>query len=588
MKKLYFFAAAAVLAAGLVFTGCDLLDSPVGNGSTQEKFQPLVIEGENSSKTSVKITFSTERTYSVSQSITRASARVMTPDDNDSFKIELGGKEVSTGKITVGKTNKNEITFNPATGADKSFTGTLQGTNITFPNNQIPLKDPIEGFKPVDNSTPSSSATEIAKILGSNAEVNGSDVLISGNVTVKEKLDVPSSVKLVFITRKDDVLLIQGEKEGVTVTAGGGIEVRSGKELTISGTGVLALEKSSTLNGNVTVSKNTKLDVTEGAAVTIAGGTFKVESEGTLNVAGSVIIENGGTLTVSGELAREKAYNAFKNNNSTSTTKKDAVFKGKTSGSLLVKSGGTFEIPDPKMFDISEIKFDGTIEAGGQVILLTVDPSKITSSSSYTSASDDIRSPFIGTVNTSAGDFQNADWVMDPVNTNSKIIIKFSSGSPKLTLEGKATALGAVNTKTAYDATSPTGRNPVWVSYEFTVAEGSVLEVGSTSPLFSEIRVTGSGSGAPGIGSKEGSLINKGTILIYPKATNANSGNGIFTWYNGNFTDGNKVYKRENNDTIKGRNAKIKTGEQETDKVACVYWGGTDYAPGWLEVEETN
>jgi len=114
MKKRYLFVVIAILAAGLVFTGCDLINGAGGadngkdnngGGGTQEPYDNLEITGEDSNGNAIKTIFSTTRKLS--------RGTVMTPQSDDSYKILSGATEISNGQIKV---SGSLVTFTPANG----------------------------------------------------------------------------------------------------------------------------------------------------------------------------------------------------------------------------------------------------------------------------------------------------------------------------------------------------------------------------------------------------------------------------------------------------------------------------------------
>jgi len=584
MKKLFYFAAVAILAAGLAFTGCDLLESPDGPGSTEETYSPLTIQGQDTDGKTVEIIFSTKRTFT---------KQVLTPASDDTYAIKKNGAELSAGDIKVAS---SEITFNPKSGASSPFKATYSGGKLAFDGNTIPLDTPV-GFKPIENNVTNTTAEGIAKILGSNAEVNGNDVVISGTVTVRENLEIPAGIKLIFNTREKDQFLLDGEKK-VEVTAKGGIEVRSNRAVQVvdnnKNVGRLIVERDSTINGTLSVADATTMEIASGATVTIGNrGNLNIEGGATLNVLGNVTIDNGGTMLVTGDATRETVNDKYikaadtTQQQKTKTDKKDGILKGGSGSSLVIKNGGTLLIPDPSAYDLGDVKSEITVQAGGQVIALTVEPPDASSATASNGSSDTTTykprsAPLIGTTSTAVDNFLGADFVMEP-GADSKIVITVKQGDPELTLVGKAVALGAVN----YSNVTAAGRDKVWLTYKFTVDDNSVLEVGGTTKWFSEVRVTGSQFTVQG--RKSGQLINRGKILIYGKQSGAQSGSGIIKWYNGVFTDNKRVYRQEDNTRIEEKSSTISFLDGSGSKITgmndenCVYWWCEDEdKPGYI------
>ena len=124
MKKRYLFIAVAILAAGLVFSGCDLLGI-FGNDSGGQTYDDLTITGAAADGTSVTTIFSTTRGP--------GKAVMPKPETGDTYRILYANKEVSRGGIEVRATT---ITFKPSSG-EKSFDAILGTINtnriLNFP-----------------------------------------------------------------------------------------------------------------------------------------------------------------------------------------------------------------------------------------------------------------------------------------------------------------------------------------------------------------------------------------------------------------------------------------------------------------------
>jgi len=456
MKKRYSFVAVAILAVGLGLAGCDLFEG--GNGSIQETYAPLVIEGRDSGGIPVKIIFSTTRIIK---------AATMIPDNDDRYEIRYNEARASYGAIKVPR--QTVIAFRPEDGGN-SFTGTLTGeNNLILPDITLADGRIIRGFKPGGTGTSgdSSSAKEIADQLGKNAAVEGGNVVITGDIEVTKNIVIPAGVKLIFNTGKSASFKINGS---ISVTANGGIEVPDGMDVKFTGDGSLIIGEKSTVSG--------KLDI----------------DRGTLDISASLTIESRGVMSLA------------------------AVLKG--SGSLIVKYGARLKTPDLLGFNFTGLTGGIEVEAGGEMILVTaLSPPH----------------PLIGTAGTLVDELPvGADFVMNfAAYPGSKINVKVVSGIPVLELTGRAVALGLLDLNAMAGSMAP-----VWLTYQFTVAKDSVLQVGNSEDRYSSLILAGNGN-PPGL--RAGGLINNGKVLVFKKS-------GIFEYPGGKFTDNNNVYKHEGAD----------------------------------------
>ena len=471
MKKRYIFVALAILAVGFGLTGCDLF-KPAGESESTETVEPRTIKGTDLKGLPVVIEF------------TRPSKKAIDPANGDKYKITHDGVKASEGDILVRGTT---ITFYPKDGGDNAkFTGTYKGgEDLTFPNGIIPLADGDISFKPGSNNN--SDAQRVAYELGDNATVDGNNVVIDFKIWVNKNIDVPAGVKLVFNTRGDEFII----SKGVSVSAGGGIEVRNARSVKINGGGKLVVDGSSTLRGTMTVQENGILEHS-GGTLTIEGGRLEIEDSGTLDMSGSIIIEKGGVLSVSG--SRTEALSKVRYDDPTANLTgdkdelKDATFKG--NGSLTVRNGGRFLMPDPACFPLANLRGEMEVEAGGEMIIYTGTPPPYNI--------DKRLHPLIGTLATAVDVSVGADFVMDPAaNPGSKINVKVVSGKPVLELKGRATALGPINPNDDEEPDhvfSSGARSYVFVTYKFSVAADSILVVGNSTNRYSSLLIWEGGS----------------------------------------------------------------------------------------------
>ena len=502
MKRRYLFVAVTVLAVAMAFTGCDLFEQ-VEAGST-ETVEPRTIKGTDSDGKKVEITFS------------RPAKKVLDPEGGDNYIIKHENTEVSRGTIRV---SEKTITFNP-TGGGSSFVGNYNGgTELTFPND-IPLADgkKITGFKPDDGGN--NAAQKVADQFGDNASVDGNNVVIDFNIRVIRDINVPSDVRLVFNTRGSELFI----DKNITITAGGGIEVRNSRGVKIVGDGKLVVGGSSIIRGQLIVGGTGKeeerpdprrgtLELSTGGTMTIGEGGHLEINNGTLDISGTVTIGNKGRLSLLGDNAAAKVYNRYQITEAEKVSETelkeliDAVLIGSTSGRLVVENGGRFIMPDPLEFETSGVKLEIEVKAGGEVFLITgAPPPDPVVKNNYRRPY-----PFIGIASTEAGVSMGADYVMNPgANPDSNIKITINSKIPNLVLTGRATVLGSLDPNFAnFDKM----RCPVWLTYRFTVNENSVLQVGNSEDRYSSFLVY---SVDNGYGS--GRLTNNGRILISKKS----------------------------------------------------------------------
>jgi hypothetical protein len=505
-----------MLALGLVFTACDLFEpgTGIGGGIPQETWEDLVVTGEDSEGKLVRIEFS--------RPAAKLALTLLTPStlkDNDNYRIWHDNKLVSSGTIKV---NGSTITFIPQTPASgNQFQATLTASggvpSLNLPDGVVPSSTggTITGFHittgggGVDNT----AALAVAALLNSsNAVVDKGNVMIKGPVIVTKNIPVPANVKLIFNTRDDDEFKIN---RNVSVTLKGGIEVSSGNGVTVTGEGSLVLEGNSTvIRGKLNIGPGTTLDIT-----------------------GNAIVESGGILSLAGEETVDKTFNA-KYSQSIRISGLDAVLK--MSGTLAVKNGGRFQLPDPFQFDLTNIIGRIEIEAGGELILLTAEFGGTPTSP----AAEPFLYPLIGTVGTKTTGFPiGADFVMDPAlaeSVPSRIAVKVNSGVPALELVtgSRATALGRLILDKYLDSRNPPYRLEVFVNYPFTVAENSVLQVGNSKDynLHSSLMVTGPDFYNYKSGLKSGVLTNNGKILVFENS-------GVVECFGGYFSHNNKVYE---------------------------------------------
>jgi len=487
-----------ILTVGLVFTACDLIQAGTGGTTSQETFDPLVITGKDSEGSPVIVKFS--RPATGKQALTPSTLK-----DKDTYEIFHNSVLVSSGTITI---SGGTVTFTPASG--NPFLGTVGSSGgvstVTLPNGVIPSSTggTIAGFVPdggSNNGNSSSDAKAVAALLGSNAEASGSTVVIKGDITVRSSINIPSGVKLVFNTNNNDFYIVNYT---VSVAAGGGIEVPSGKSVNVVGAGALIVEGKSTINGRLNVGRNYDTGVLD---ISGGGTVFTIDNGGVLSVLG------GETVSKVGQIKYEKS----------GAWGTDAVFK--LSASLIVEKGGRFFMPDPTVFDVSNITGGVRVKAGGELILITADAN----------GEEDLH-PVIGTITTSTQGFpEGADYVMDPIS-DSRIDLSINSGVPALELTGNATALGRLvieqkmdkseSTPTPLDGRKPPYRLDVWLLYPLTVTETSVLQVGNSVDLFTSLFITGAQHPIPGL--KRGLLTNNNRITIF-------DGSGIVEWFGGYF-----------------------------------------------------
>ena len=117
MKKRYLFVAVALLAAGLVFTGCDLLN-PDGIAGDEEMF-PII--GNDDEGKVVRIEFFVKKD-------------VMRPQRDDRYIIKLDNNQVSSGKIDViGLTAPQKVIFIPNTGDRFEASLDIANRSMSFP-----------------------------------------------------------------------------------------------------------------------------------------------------------------------------------------------------------------------------------------------------------------------------------------------------------------------------------------------------------------------------------------------------------------------------------------------------------------------
>ena len=504
MKNRYLFGLlVTIFAVGMTFSGCDLFTPSGGSTQGTETYGDLIIEGEDSERNPVVIRFSTTRLV---KKVTMTSL-----EDGDSYEIHHKNVKVSFGDISVSGSTPKTVQFNPKNG-DSPFTGTYNsGKDLSFTNNQINTSPPIKGFQVKTENNPDNSTTQkVVEQFGSDvASVDGSgNVVIDfrNSLRVKENITLPAGVKLIFNTRDDDSFIINGN---VKVTAKGGIEVPSGRGLTVISDGSLVVEGSSSIIRG-------KLNIGEGT---------------TLDISGSVTIESGGLLSLAGEANVGNVSNLKYPKSSGSNPPKwpvsgaDAVFK--LSGSLVTKKDGRFQIPDPTCFDVKNITGVMKVESGGELILVTADKN----------GEKDLH-PLIGTLSTATeGVPVGADYVMDPaLNPESRIEARINSGIPVFELTGRAVALGRL----IFDPPRPS-RLQVYVVYPFTVAKDSVLQVGNSTDLFTSLLISGPDFFMGGINKGVLTNSNSGKILIFENS-------GIVEWYGGYFDHKNRVFLYRNSD----------------------------------------
>jgi len=504
----------------MVLAACDLFQGGTGGGTTtQETPGDLVINGKDSESKPVRVEFSRPTAPA------KAALIPSTLKNNDIYKIFHNGVLVSSGIITI---NGSTVTFTPVSPySGNPFQGTFGSSSsgistITFPDGVIPLPNgTITGF--VSDGSGGGSNDSAAKTIvdqlnkdnanSTNAEVYKGNVLIKGPLTAIQNITIQDGVKLIFSAREEDEFTINSN---VKVTARGGIEVPGGKGMTIAGDGSLVVEGNSAISGKLNISKGT------------ADGT-------TLDVFGNVTIESGGVLSLAGDATVVEVYNTkySKIDNATlSSSSPDAILK--MSGTLTVKRGGRFQIPDPTEFNLKKLTGGMVIESGGELIIVTCDRR----------GKKDLY-PVIGTVDTGTEGFPvGADYVMDPnASPNSKIEVRVNSGVPVLELTGRAIALGRLIVKEYdYEHRKPPFRNDVWLVFPFTVAENSELQVGNSSEVNSSLFITGSNGTVITIKST-GVLTNKGRVLIFKNS-------GIVEWYGGFFNHNNRVFRQSNGTTI--------------------------------------
>jgi len=301
--------------------------------------------------------------------------------------------------------------------------------------------------------------------------------------------------------------------------------------LNVKGEGKLVVEGNSVIKGTLKVDEKGTLEFS-GGTVTV-GENGWLDIDGTLDISTGVTIGSGGKLSLLGERAAAEVYKGYVTTDTTDIlAKKNAVLK--FSGSLAVENGGRLIMPDPQKFDLSKVKGEIEVKAGGELFLFTGAPPLDSAAGLRTR-----HHPLIGTTGTEAGDSMGADFVMNPgANPGSKIKITFiSSKKPELVLTGKATALGPLDYN---DPDWSKRRSLVWLTYAFTVDENSVLQVGGSEERYSSLLVLGSNYYQHGFES--GKLTNKGKILISKKS-------GILTSYGGSISPkDDKVYKQQGGD----------------------------------------
>jgi hypothetical protein len=246
---------------------------------------------------------------------------------------------------------------------------------------------------------------------------------------------------------------------------------------------------------------------------------------------------------------------------SDTSSKVDAFLK--LSGTLVVKKGGRFLLPDPFKFDIKNITGKIEVEAGGELIILTgdwgEDKDKLLFEDATTKIYDGKAVPFllplIGTVSTeTTGVPAGADFVMDPSSTApapSKITMKVNSGVPAFELTGRAIALGRLILEKYFDKywinlveREPPFRLEVIINYPFTVLENSVLQVGNSNDMnmHTALMVTGPDFYNYTKDLKYGVLTNNGKILVFDNSA-------IMEGFGGFIDHKNKVFQYAGSDS---------------------------------------
>jgi len=137
MEKRYLFVAVALLAAGLVFTGCDLPD--LWEGPTNE--EAFIVRGTAEGKVVI-----TEFTVKID---------IKKPQKDDKYKIKYDGKEVSSGIINVNENGATQtITFIPTTGNQFEATLDIDKKNLTFTKGIPTSTGTIMGYRSEGSGTP--------------------------------------------------------------------------------------------------------------------------------------------------------------------------------------------------------------------------------------------------------------------------------------------------------------------------------------------------------------------------------------------------------------------------------------------------
>jgi hypothetical protein len=139
MKKRYLFVAVAILAAGLVFFGCDLLEEGDETGFNGELY---TVMGKADEDKVVRIEFTVKKD-------------VMRPQRDDSYKIWHDNNEVSSGRIDViGDAVPQMVTFIPNAGDRFVATLDIIKTSLTFPGGILTSKGTIiMGYRDAGSGT---------------------------------------------------------------------------------------------------------------------------------------------------------------------------------------------------------------------------------------------------------------------------------------------------------------------------------------------------------------------------------------------------------------------------------------------------
>jgi len=321
---------------------------------------------------------------------------------------------------------------------------------------------------------------------------------------------------------------------GVTgmLAAGKGVDKITGTD----GTTTIKITADVQMNGDITISKNEKLEISkEGTGTTDVGkltvpatttltvsekGSLRVTAGGTLKVDGKVIVANGGELWID---------NSSPTPTTTAASGSDTVSYGKLAGSgtLTVNGGGTMYVPgliSTTGFDISGVTAEIVVEPSGQLYLTG------TVSSSDTTV---VYYPWIGTP-TSKDKYTNpvgADFVVKSGN----IILK-STASPQPTSK-KWTRTGTSTTQTAdlymylnggeamvlgpkifANGNGTASRSSVKIRSMFTVNPSSTLTIGDGTTITSELIVSETSSSSS-VDSASGKIINLGGTVKVAKGS---------------------------------------------------------------------